>query len=126
MKELSDDQLAVAIPTAFPELFPDAWKHDWNDDHGNSGTKCLDCGMKWYAYAINPHKNRQCPKPTPIVIDWNTAHRVVRECDSLKVREQLMTMWLEAGVDGSYWEWLISIALPADYLRAALLAKGAE
>ncbi len=41
---LTDEQLAVAIPTAFPELFPDAWKHDDARGPGSRiGLYCTKC-----------------------------------------------------------------------------------
>ncbi len=139
---ITDKQLAVAIPTAFPELFPDAMKHDWEDirPYNNGGIRR---GRRLRCRRCFTHLKHQdctiiddsmiCEKaPTPIVLDWNTAHKVVQECEQDVIREALYNIWYDWQAkdktkDVSFDNWLLIYATPADYLRAALEAvKGVE
>ncbi len=127
MKELTD--LAIAIPTAFPELFP---KGTHDSFPCNRVYKCGKCGAEWPQKGNDPLTIDKwtCTVPTPIVIDWNIAHKVVRECDYYKVYEALFCGPYHADeivqLKITFDKWLIVHATPADYLRAALEAKGAE
>ena len=125
MKTITDQALALAIPTAFPELFPDVWGHDeiWNGTQEKM--QCNKCLVELSYSGLN--RDQPCTVPTPIVIDWNVAMKVVRECDEYKVIQALRKIQDSGGLrQKGFRYWLVLHATPADYLRAALLAKGVE
>lgn len=136
MKTLTDDQLAVAIPTAFRELFPDAMKHDWEYIRHYRDSEIRQGGLfrcrRCYEYLKRQDgtildDTMICEKVAPIDInDYNVAHKVVRECDAEAIRETLWNTWwstsTQEGFHDGFDYWLFRIATPADYLRAALEA----
>jgi hypothetical protein len=121
-------ELSERIIRAFPDMFPDAWKHDkgewdgWNIVCGKCGD-VLQKGAMGEQLVVTPESRKPCTVPTPITLDWNLAMKLVRECNSLAVREQLLEMWLESKITGSYWHWNITHATPTDYAEAAVLCK---
>ena len=145
MKNITNKALAIAVPTAFPELFPDQWEHDHiSNPDGSWGcikdhcSKCKKCGRRddegsptsdylheWY--------ETSCTVPTPIVIDWNTAHKVVAEVSPLEFMRAMVTVYIDKTGIKKPTSWEVQVYLvkpectPADYLRAALEAvKGVE
>lgn len=141
MKTLTDDQLAVAIPIAFKELFPDAMKHNVKEKKakclGLEFVKvCSKCKGQWYVDDWPEREN--CKHITPIAIDWNVAMMVARHCESVRFKSHdSKGMWWGTACEQVFIEanrkramrteifWR-DYAEPQHYLRAALLAKGAE
>lgn len=139
MKTLTDEQLAVAIPAAFPELFPDAMKHDWeyfqaygegSDIRRGSIYDCIKCGKRLkHQDGTVIDETMTCKHVTPIVIDWNTAHKVAAEVDAVAFGKAMMIPYRkyksEVPTGKGVWvyeTWLTHKATPSDYLRAALKA----
>ncbi len=112
---ITDKELAIAIPTVFPELFKDAWKHK------KVCRECDKCGIDL------THKSENCSPctvPDPIDInDWNVAMKVVKAT----IRIVGYSKWIIICKDHTNISRTpLNKATPVDYLRAALLAKGAE
>ncbi len=129
---MTDKEVAIAVPTAFPELFKDAWKHDdARGPGGRIGLYCTKCKVEYTRE--NDELGKPCTVPTPIVIDWNTAHKVVAEVSPLEFMRAMVTVYIDKTGIKKPTSWEVQVYLvkpectPADYLRAALEAvKGVE
>ncbi|KKL83713.1 hypothetical protein LCGC14_1972010, partial [marine sediment metagenome] len=130
MKELSDEQLAVEMPKAFPALFPRHWMHSWGGGSALKGVFwCGKCDVKYDnaddMLAAGGFSGCPVPSDDPIVIDWNVAMMVFRAIDKHWAKKALVKIFVASKSNVGFGWWLMYIATPADYLRAALLAKGA-
>ncbi len=135
MKELTDEALAVEIPRLFPTLFPDNWKHKFREQISGL-VVCIECTALGHGrqgeYKADD-KSKGCV-PTPIDInDYNVAHKVFRaawmEYGWAVLQLAMRTVFeKELAEDASRqtFSYFLFHATPADYLRAALLAREGE
>lgn len=119
MKNLTDEALAIAIPTAFPALFPNVYKHKWSN-----GT-CVKCQCNIGSNDLLS----DCEVITNIdVTDANVAMKVrdaARESKAwINATYEVWESYTgKAVTQKAFWR---DFATPKAYFRAALLTKGAE
>ncbi len=121
---MTDDQLAVAIPTAFPELLSKSRYHEVGEKIGPHSYSCAKCHQ-----VVTNIDIAICPvEPTIDVTDWNVAKRIVSQVPEVVLMQALFAVWGGIGkCTDNFRSWLAVHATSADYLRAALEAvKGVE
>ena len=132
---MTDDQLAVEVARAFPELFKDAWKHQWYISSEFNGYKCCKCKCHCLT-CEDTYKATPCTVPDPIdVTDANVAMMVrnvlVKEGKRHALKDAMKIVHAKSSGLGysaadNYGIYFAIYATPADHLRTALEAKGAE
>ena len=128
------DKLAVELAEV---LSPEPWKHEFiSNPDGKSESlldfcsKCqhdagtLDGEMYPYMVSYKAFIAKGCSVPDPIKVDdWKEAKYWQGKCNPFAFREWIWHIWAsQPERKGSFVEWVISIAQPADYLIAAAIA----
>lgn len=127
---MADDEkrlLGLRAIKVFPELFEDAWKHD-GPSLSSQSCYCSKCGeLMESCKKPTVSSTAPCTVADPMPITWDNAHKLVGECNLLKVGFALEDMWkkdlCENHINLKFPAWLIAIATPADYIEAACIAK---